>query len=305
VSGGGHGGRFALLWAVLATVMLLFAASSTAAEARSRPADPFTMGNPAFCAPTKPVRDFGLSRLPPVREMPESGDLPFGPKTVHLGSFGGRVLPIGQSFGFELHSENYAGRTPLRWTLRAQMFVVGRDGATGREVDRLELEVRTISSGDEVELYLDPLRRAGFYRYDFEIVDGEGRVLGSYGEYLKVFARSYWKPRLGLAKRSFRPGELVLSRVENFGTEWVYYAESFSVQRLEGKAWGVVPDVTRRRWARWLGIIGPGVSGRCNSLSLPDDFPAGRYRIVKAVGPHPWPRGQRSYRLTAPFTVID
>ncbi|HEU5143146.1 MAG TPA: immunoglobulin-like domain-containing protein [Solirubrobacterales bacterium] len=288
--------------ASLAALALMIGGSSEEARAFVRE-DSSALGSPSFCKSGDLAHDFGLSQLPPVREPPEGGDLPFGPKTVRLLGDWGKILPVGQSFGYGLWSENYYGRTPLKWTLRARMFAVSSAGETGREVDRSQLKVKTISSRDEIELYLDPLRRPGFYRYDFEILDEDGKQLANYGEHLKVFARRYWKPRLTLNGSEFRPGQRVLSRVENHGTEQVNYGEEFGVQRLEGGSWVAVPGMTQRVWALWLGLAGPGVSGRCSSLHLPDDVAPGDYRIVKRVGKASWPRG-RSYWLAARFAVV-
>jgi hypothetical protein len=289
--------------AVVASLALAVGGGSSEERRHLAGQDPLIYGSAAFCESADLVEDFGLSRLPAVPELPEGGDLPFGPKTVRLLGDWGRIIPIGESFGYELHSENYVGRTPLRWTIRARMFAVSRTGETGREVDFAELRVRTIRSRDEHKLYLDPLRRPGFYRYDFEILGENGKRLAKYSEHLKVFAKRYWKPRLALNGSDFRPGQRVLSRVENHGTEQVNYGEEFGVQRLESGSWVDVPGITQRLWALWLGLAGPGVSGRCSSLYLPDDVLPGSYRIVKRVGKASWPRG-RSYWLAAPFTVV-
>jgi len=206
-------------------------------ENRPRPEDAFAHGNPAFCTPKAPVRDFGLSQLPQARQVPESGDLPFGPKTVSLVSFEGHVLPLGQPFGYELLSENYHGHTPLHWNIQTRMLAISRSGQLGREVDSKQITVDLISSGDEAKLYLDPPRKPGFYRYDIEIVNGGGELLGSYSDYLKVFKRFFWKARLGLSGHSFHAGDVVLSRVENLGTEWTLYGEEFTVQRFKEGRW--------------------------------------------------------------------
>ncbi len=222
---------------------------------------------------------------------------------MSLAILGGPILPVGQSFGYGLWSENYGGRTPLGWTLRARMFAASRSGEIGREVDHEELKVRTISAADEVKLYLDPHRRPGFYRYDLEILDDAGKLLGAYSRYLKVFGRPFWKVKLGLNGHRFRPGQLVLSRIENLGTEQVMYGEEFRVQRFEEGSWESVSN-GRQGWQLWLGMLGPGASGSCTSFRIPRDFEPGLYRILKEVGPEPWPRGKRSYYLTAPFEVV-
>jgi hypothetical protein len=47
-----------------------FAFAADSAHA-AYPADPLADGNAKFCAPKKPVEDFGLLGLPRVREVPE------------------------------------------------------------------------------------------------------------------------------------------------------------------------------------------------------------------------------------------
>lgn len=291
-----------LLAVVLATVALLGAGSSANAEHRARPTDPFTFGNPAFCTPEGPVEDFGLSQLPPVLEVPSSGDLPFGPKTVSLDLSGGPILPIGESFGFWLFSGNYSGHTPLHWILRNRIRPVDPSGETGGVAAKSRVRVRTISASDEVKLFLLPPRKPGFYRYDIEIADFDGQSIATYSKYLRV-ERTFWKARLGLNRQVFNPGQQVLSRVENLGTETVWFGEEFSIQKEENGQWTHVKDPTRGIRLSWLGAAGAGMAGRCNALRLPRDFPAGHYRIVKEVDSSPRPSGNRSYRLSAAFEV--
>jgi hypothetical protein len=288
---------------VLAAAALAVALPA-ASPATARSPDPFTFGNPAFCAPKEPVEDFGLSELPPVHEVPQSGSLPFAPRTVSLQLAPTPVLPPGESFGFWLYSENYGGRTPLHWVLRSRIRVVDPSGQAGRVVAHSRERIRTISARDEVKSFLRPRRSPGFYRYEVEIAVFSGKRLAVYSRYLRV-ERRFWAAKLGLSGQEFHPAEQVLSRVENLGTETVNYGEAFGVQRYEDGRWASVPGVTQRVWALWLGVAGPGLAGRCSALQLPRDFPSGQYRIVKEVGPSSWPTGKQSHHLTAPFEVLD
>ncbi len=294
-----------LLVAVLAAIALLAPSTPAEAEHRTRPAvDPFNFGDPAFCEPRKPVEDFGLSELPATHEVPESGDLPFGPKTISLQLAAGPVLAPGESVGFWLYSSNFSGHTPLHWVLRDRIRLADASGRVGEVAARGHTRVRTINAGTEVKLFLRPPRSLGFYRYDIEIVDFDGKPLAKYSRYIRV-ERKFWDARLGLDHDEFQPGGQVLSRVENFGTEYIAFGEEFGIQRYEGGSWIHVRNPSQSIWFLWLGFAGPGSAGRCSALQLPRDFPAGQYRIVKEVGPSSWPKSKRSYHLTAPFEVTS
>lgn len=86
------------------------------------------------------------------------------------------------------------------------------------------------------------IKRSAFHRVEPGDVRTTGRRFGSnnsaatYGSYLRV-EWSFWDARLGLSRHRARPGRRALNRVENFGTERVFYGEACAVQRLQGEAW--------------------------------------------------------------------
>lgn len=282
------------------TIALLLAVSLPAA---ARIVDPFSFGKPAFCSPKKPLRDFGISRLPSVPELPPDGQLPFARPNVNVyGATFGRILTERGSFGLGFSEENYEGTVRLDWTVTAQMWTVDRRGTPLREVDSSSLSIGRLDALNQPHLTLETLGRRGFYRFDVQFADRDGETLGSYSTYLKV-VRPYWKARLGLDRRTYRPGQLVISRPENLGTDWMSFGEDFAVQRWEAGEWIGVPGLSPEAWLLWLGYAGPGSPGRCSALSLPRDVAPGRYRIVKHVGEGLDPRGSRSHWLAAPFSV--
>jgi hypothetical protein len=301
----GQGSRraVALVAAQLAVGGLLAVGTPASAEGRTQVEDPFTFGDPAFCASKTPVEDFGISELPPLHEAPESGDLPFGPTTLSLQLSAGPVLPPGESVGFWLHSRNYGGRTPLDWGLRNRIRRVDAMGEAGKVVARSRMRIRTINAAKEVKLFLGPPPRPAFYRYEIEIADLGGKRLAKYDRYVRV-ERKFWDARLALNSAAFRPGEQVLSRVENFGTETIAFGEEFRLQGYRGGSWVPVEGPLPDGWLLWLGYLAPGMGGQCSALRLPDDFPPGQYRIVKEVGRSSWPKSDGSF-LTAPFEVVS
>lgn len=282
----------------------LMACLATTACPAPASASMFTYGNPAFCAPKKPVRDFGLSKLPPVREVPESAK-PLGHGAVTMYGGWSRVMPEPQPFGYGFSEHNYGGDgVRLDWTITAQLWTVDKRGTPFREIDHEELFIGHLSALRQPHIDVDPPKgRRGFYRFSMQIADRSGKVIGAYGAYFRV-VRPSWRPKLRLTREVLRPGERLLIRIENYGSKSVSYAEPFGVQRFENGGWVPVPDLLRARWRMWLGLLGAGGTGKCNVLSLPPDMPFGSYRIVKRVGTELGPRG-RQVQLTAPFVVAE
>jgi hypothetical protein len=236
--------------------------------------------------------------------VPVDGDLPFARPNVSIYGSGalGSVLTRRGSIGYGFSEQNYRGTVRLDWTVTAQMWLLGRRGNPVREVDSDSLHIGELDAGDQPSIYLETLDKRGFYRFDIQFADSSGAQLGAYSAYAKV-ARPFWKARLGLDRRVYRPGQLVLSRPENLGTEWMSYGEEFRVQRREGGAWVRALDLEPEGWLLWLGLGGPGSPGQCSAMRLPRNTAPGHYRVVKPVT-RQLPQQARTYFLTAPFKVV-
>lgn len=273
------------------------------ADAALRHPDSIGSTQADFCESSEFVEDFGLASLPPTREAPADGDLPFGPKTVSLSFANKKVLAVGEGIGFWVHSQNYVGRTPLRWIVRHRLRTVDDSGGAGPVIARGRQRVRLIHAGREVKLFLDPPKTPGFYRYEIEIVEFEGKRLALYGSNLRV-ERKFWDVRLRLNRAVFHPGNHVRSRIENFGTISPYYGYEFRIQRQTARGWVHVRNPNRVAWPLVGLLTGPGQVGPCSTFSLPRDFPPDRYRIVKEVERYLHRGRTRTEYLTAPFDVI-
>jgi hypothetical protein len=219
------------------------------------------------------------------------------------GADSGRIVQLGESFGYHFTDRDYHRDPLVEWQVRARLRALDEAGNVVGTVDRGRLWIKRVKGAGGIKMYLQPPRAPGFYRYDIRFSDRRGRLLGAYSEYLKVVL-PIWAPALATDYGVYRPGGLVLSRVENHGTESVLLGEDFRLQRLRGGEWAGVPGVAGGGWLLWLGSAEAGATGRCSALKLPQDIAPGEYRIVKEVGRSPaWPREGRSYFLTAPFTV--
>jgi len=116
--------------------------------------------------------------------------------------------------------------------------------------------------------------------------------------------------RLTLNGTTFQPGEEVLGKVENFGTELLFYGLGFGLERYDGAAW--LPVDLSALFGRPFGFlliglgIGPGRSDDCSSaLPVPTSMSPGLYRMVKSVdvvGQRPFREGSRS--IMAEFTIV-
>lgn len=159
-----------------------------------------------------------------------------------------------------------------------------------------------IRAAREVKSFVTPPAEPGFYLSEIEIAEFGGKRLARYKRYVRV-ERDFWDAKLGLNRHRFNPGNRILIRVENYGTEPIAFGEEFRVQAYRQGSWGHIRNPVAG-WLLWLGYAPAGSAGRCSALRLPRDFPPGQYRIVKEVGAPPWPSDHaESTYLTAQFDV--
>lgn len=176
----------------------------------------------------------------------------------------------------------------------ARLWAIDRTGAAQREIAHHGIFIGRLEAERQPRIALGPPPgRRGFYRFDMQIMNRAGETLGDYGAYFKV-VRPFWRVKLGLTRKTVRPGQRVLSRVENYGSKSLTYGEEFSVQRLEHRRWVRVPALTPNNWLLWLDFLEPGYIGRSSSVAIPRGTPPGRYRIVKSVGRPAGRSGSRS-----------
>jgi hypothetical protein len=286
---------------VAVVAVLVFAGSASAQPAGFASTD--------FCAPGQMVRDFGIARLPPVREVPKSAKrLGYGAVTMYEVSPRVTTEPVPFGYGF-LRQYNYTNAAvPLNWTVTARLWTIDGQGRKFREVDQARLFIGRLNADDRPVIEVEPPKsRRGFYRFDMQIRNQADKTLGSFSTYLKVVRPSF-RPLLRLDQERIQPGQELLIRLENHGGSAIFFENLFSVQRFENGRWTRVLRVPRvvpkriRIWPPRLRLLGPGAS-RCDSLSLPINSPAGLYRISKSVRTEPFPEGE-VFPLTAPFEVV-
>jgi hypothetical protein len=227
--------RIGFLAAMVATVLSHPVAPSFAAHSSPR----------AFCSSPGP-RDYTapFSALPPINEVPGRskksgvGKLPFGPGTVEMYVYTeGPVIVRPGRFGYAFSERNPPKHPPkLDRLVTAQLMALDRTGAVSEQVDQGQIRIRSIDDGNQPTLNVKVPDRVGFYRYNIQISDFEGNLLGSYSQYLRVVPGSV-RVRLGINGRRFRPGQTVATRPEELGTDWISFGDDLFVQRRIGGTW--------------------------------------------------------------------
>jgi hypothetical protein len=109
-----------------------------------------------------------------------------------------------------------------------------------------------------------------------------------------------FKVRLGLNKKSVRPGGGLRIRVENLGTQDVAYGLAYELARFEKGIWIKLP--TGPFFAPRF-VVPAGSASSCQKVQIPRHAPPGLYRIRKVVRPAA-PSGDQRRVVTATFRVF-
>ena len=268
---------------------------------RLRPLDPYCAG--------APVRDYArpFSFLPPVQPPPEYGPLPFGPSSVTIyhsnlmGTIAARRVGVYYGISNQFHAET----AQLGWQVRGELMRIDRVGQILEVVDDDLLMIDALQGGYGELLRLVPPKEVGLYRADLTIIDANGTVLASYGDYLRVLPTRV-QARLGIRAHMVHRGETVVARLENPGTEKIGYGAGFQLEQREGSSWEVLPGWEMPPMPRLFDVLSPGATAKgCISLRIGRQFAPGHYRIVKTVY-----RVENAHvvlgtrTLTRPFTVL-
>jgi Big-like domain-containing protein len=223
-----------------------------------------------------------LRHLPPLHRPPIDKPLPFGPPNTVLLQEGvsqtGRIIVGGGRFGYMLSSRPRSKSQQLGWAVTASLFTLNERGRSRGRVKKIRTRFK--STGEEPSLSLVVPPKAGFFRFDISF-KRRGKVLGMFSEYLRVLD-PVLEVRISTMRSTYRPGETLLARVENVGTEAVGYGAGFAIERLTGAGW-IRVGPNRTVWPKYATGLGAGEAGECMKYAIPNDFPIGRYRFSKAI----------------------
>lgn len=256
-----------------------------------------------FCAPQELVRYGPPPGLPPLRAVPTSGKLGFGPGQLRLvappefSELDGMASTT-QGIRFELLSVGRRGRLKLGWQVESRLTVIGGTGKSGKLGGARLQRVAGVGARGTKLGFRPGTVRAGLYRIDLIFRAEDGERLGRYSEYVNVVA-PVSEYHLALSGSAFVPGEAVFARLHNEGTEGLRSEDDYSVDRFENGTW--VPVLSQPAVAVGTSATPPGMSGDCDvTYVIPGDARPGTYRLTKGLFTT---RPIRAASTTAEFAV--
>jgi hypothetical protein len=222
-----------------------------------------------------------LKRMPRLHSPPPSGRIGFGPASIAIRPYPALLVGEGRvGYGLSLRRRTPAAHP--RWDVTTTLSRVDWQGRAIEMVDRVRRQVNTVGRGHSAGVHFKVGDDPGAYRLTSVFRSRSGQKLGGYGFYFRVVAPTQ-NVRLGLNADSYRPGNTVFGRIENYGTATVNYGVAYSIERLNGSSWSQAPESPRGPWI----LIGlstqAGQSGRCLGFWIPNDMSPGTYRVVKSV----------------------
>jgi hypothetical protein len=232
------------------------------------------------CDPTE-IREYS----PPLRGMRavhsppyQMRDLPFGPPEMEIVPLGLTHLWAGSGeVGYYLDGRDERVKGP-DWITESRLVAVDRKGKPQRILRQRVQRVAKAIKLDAIDLGFKVGPRPRFYRVDLEVRGATGKRIASYADYFRVMRRKV-DVRLSLDRNSYRPGETVLMRLENYGTIMIGTGFSFALEIFDGTSWRESP--AEFYWPS-IGLgLGAGWAQECQSVLLPSDLTPGRYRLTK------------------------
>jgi hypothetical protein len=288
----GKGGAFSRVLLVTIAVTLAALAPAVVAGAAKKPKKKAHAAKPAaFCS--NPVVDDYLApvkKLQKIPAPPEGGALPFAPAGTTLGITGPQGLLVGgSSVGFRLTNAAPAGATAKRldWTVLERLIRLTDEGRGLHPAGLKRIDLAQLPAGKHRGLTFALPSTPALYSLEVTIQNGRGRLLGRYGEYLRVVERTVDTGLKLSAYDNVAPGAYLESCFENHGTASVTPTGT-SLERNDRGTWRPVlvgPQYTPAQTPIQR-TLGPGEAERIGTLIPPNALPG-------------------LYKLTATGTVID
>jgi len=268
--------------AILALMVLGAMAGGAGAAKHKKKAKP--KAAPAFC--TNPADNYRapLEKLQKMPAVPEGGALPFA-TGLTLGITGPQgVLVGGSSVGFRLTDTAPEGTVASRldWTVLERLTRLTQNGQNPHPEGLKRINLGQLPAGKYRGLTFALPSKPAIYSLEVTIQNRRGRLLGRYGEYLRVVNRTVDVGISLAAYDGIAPGSYLESCFENHGSASVTPGWT-NLERFDGSTWR--PVFTGPRYAPEQTPIqrtlGPGESEKIGTL-VPSNALPGLYRLTAA-----------------------
>jgi hypothetical protein len=259
------------------------ATSLGARPQRPKAKSPATAAAP-FCS--TPVVDnywAPVEKLRPIPAVPEGGVLPFAPAGLTLSATGPqRLLIAGSSIGFRLTNgapATTAKPRRLNWIVLERLIRLTNKGQNLHPSGLKRIDLKQLPAGKHRGLTFPIPSTPALYSLEVTIQNHRGRLLGRYGQYIRVVNRTLDAGLTLAAYDKIAPGSYLESCFENHGTASVAPTGT-SLEHFENGAWR--PVVTGPHYSPAQSpiqrILGPGEAERIATLVPPNARP-GLYKL--------------------------
>ncbi len=236
---------------------------------------------PPFC--TNPADNYKgpLEKLQPMPTMPEGGLLPFAPTIAVTPTGPQGVLVGGSNIGFRLtNTAPGPGARRLNWTVLERLVRLTKEGTVLHPVAMKRLNLGRLPAGQHRGLTFPLPSTPAVYSLEVTIQNHRGRLLGRYGEYVRIVDRTVNVGMTLAAYDNVKPGADVESCFENHGSATVMPLGT-SLERSDNGIWK--PVVVGPQYSPAQTTIqrslGPGESEKIGTLVPPDAYP-GLYKLT-------------------------
>lgn len=237
----------------------------------------------AFCE-KEIVHDYlkPLKGLPPLRRVPVTEELPFGPAQLRLNQRGlGSVVPWSEDLDFRLLAARSGTTANLRldWTVTASLVRVDRHGQVQDVLRTVARRLAKLANNRDAVFRLPFQFKPGLYRVEIVFQNRAGKRLGRFGNYFRAL-RLNPNHRLTLNGTSFAPGQTVFAQAGEFGVGWISLNDVYSIESYDGSIWSKAA-ISPKQASLLIGpLLGPGEATACWDFPIPANAPPGLYRFV-------------------------
>jgi hypothetical protein len=220
-----------------------------------------------------------VQKLQAIPAVPEGGVLRYAPEGTTLGVTGPQGLLIGgSSVGFRLTNSAPEG-TPtkgLKWVVLERLIRLTGSGQKLHPSGLKRIDLKQLPAGKHRGLTFPLPTSPAVYSVEVTIQNHRGRLLGRYGEYVRVVERLV---NAGLSLATYdnvAPGSTLEACFENHGTASMTPGAT-TLERLDGTTWKPINTPTTYSLATRL--LGPGESEKLG-VAIPPRAQPGLYKLT-------------------------